>query len=134
MNRRETSVGFNLTYEFDNTVDKARHEQSLFNMKLNKIENKSLLNSVKADVENLSEQIVVQKKRVSILEKQSKVTERLIKGEKKRFKRGLLNLRDLIITQNNYTQVQYDLIQQKVNLAKLIINWKQLEDTLIEKI
>jgi outer membrane protein TolC len=134
VNRTEASIGLNLNYEFDNSLAKAQYGEAVLNQKLVEKSNQSLKNNLAAQLKSLKERIELQKKRVKILEKQKSTGKKLIDEEKKRFKRGLLNLRDFITVQTAYTQRQYDLIEEKVNLSRLIVQWKQLTDKLISKL
>lgn len=133
VNRGETIVGFNLSYSFDNSIDSARLEQSKYLKQQLQLQIQLDQGRLRAKLEDLESTIQTHRERVQLLEQQVKVLRRLVSGERNRFQRGGVSLKTLIDAQNKFTETQYNLTSQEVQLAKSIIEWKKITDTLVEE-
>ncbi len=131
VNREEKSVGFNLTYEFDSSQRGAQVAQAQYNLQQTELQNLSERKQVTTLIDNLRDQIILQKQRVDLIKRQVVVAKKLVKGETSRFRKGRVDLETLITTQNSYHQARYELATQQVLLARHTLNWKVLLDQLV---
>ncbi len=131
INREEKVVGFNFTYEFDSSQRGAQVAQAQYNVHQTELQNLSERKQITTLIDNLKDQIVLQKQRVDLLKRQVAVSKKLVQGETGRFRKGRVDLETLITTQNSYHQARYDLLAQKVLLARHTLNWKVLLDQLV---
>ncbi len=133
VNREETVFGLNFEYSFDNTLNEAQVDQAQYNKTQVEIERIRTKKELDALLSDLKQRIQIQNQRVKLLSRQQVVLKRLIGGEQGRFTRGRVDLETLINTQNTYAQVRFDLVAQKIELAKNIVRWKQNTDQLISE-
>ncbi len=131
INREEKVIGFNFTYQFDSSQRGAQVTQARYNLQQAELQNLSERKQVTTLIDNLRDQIVLQKQRVDLLKRQVRVAKKLIQGETRRFRKGRIDLETLINTQNSYHKARYDLTAQEVLLARHTLNWKVLVDRLV---
>ncbi len=131
ISREEKLVGVNFSYAFDSSQRGAQVAQAQFNLQQAELLSLSQRKRVTSLIDNLKDQITLQKQRVTLIEKQVRIAKKLLRGENQRFKKGRIDLETLINTQNSYHVVRYELAAQQVLLARHILNWKVLVDQLV---
>lgn len=129
-NREEAVIGFNFNFAFKNSQDKARVAQAKLQEAQSLVKKRQVERETKAELRGLYRQIKIEKIQVEALSERYTVSRRLLQGELKNYQLGRVTLRDLIDAQNILINAQRDLLNVKTSLAKNIVAWKRITDTL----
>ncbi len=134
VNRRESFFGLSFEYKFDDSIKRAELAQSEFSNRKRSLELNALKDQVQKQIRDSRGRVEKQKERLEIYKKQVEVLSRLYSEEQRRFRRGRVDLETLIEVKNRLSRARTHLISQKVEVAKVIVDYKALTDSLVEKL
>jgi len=129
-NREEALVGINFSYSLDNSQAKAQLAQARLERVQATFAKKRAKKVIGNQISSLKQKIEIEHSQLKLLESQLLLARRLAKGEKSNFTKDRSSLRDVIDAQNTLANAELELINQKILLARSIVAWMRMTDSL----
>lgn len=131
VNRKETIIGMSLSLPIWDTVQRAAVEEAVL-----KHEKASLdLEIDRRDLQTQQNVLLVklreQEQKREIIAEKVRLSERVVRDEKRRYNFGRINLDDLISLESDYIRFKFQQQSEELDLGKSIIEWLSLNDQLL---
>lgn len=131
---RKVYAGLSLELSFGKQKEKAAYAVAQLDLKNEKIKKENSLLLFRKNLFKLYSELQREKELIDLFSTKLDLAKKILKAERQNYNIGKATLNELITAQNNVVSNQYDNIYHKIYYQKLLLEWRRLTDTLIQKI
>jgi outer membrane protein TolC len=131
--RQEVFLGFNFNWPFFDRQDRGQLRQAKFEHISAVLAEKEYLKNLQSALVSQAERIRVGRELLKVSQEKWKISERVVRAEKKRYENGRIDVELLILAHQDLAENYFTYLENQIRLNKEIIEWLRLTDRLVVK-